>query len=64
MKFVERNVIYLSKELSKIDINQSKFYPFINSPLINSNALNQFVVTGIHAMCDLSNIKYHVPHKK
>jgi GTP-binding protein len=63
MKAFGRNVIYISQKMASIDTSQDKFFPFLNSQLINSSAINQFAVKGLHAMCSLDNIRSYVPHK-
>jgi ribosome biogenesis GTP-binding protein YsxC/EngB len=63
-KYTGRSVIYLSKYCSNIDTGQDKFFPFLNSPLIHSQAMSQFTTTGLHAMCNITNIRSTVPHKQ
>ena len=44
--------------------DSKQVFPFLNSSLIKAEALQQFTVTGIHAMCNLDNIKYTIPHRQ
>lgn len=62
-KYAGRSVIYLSKQCAGLDLTQDKFFPFLNSPLIHSEAITQFTATGLHALCDLNNIRNTVPHR-
>jgi len=64
MRSFGKNVIYISQKLSNIDTNQDKFFPFMNSPLLHSSAMNQFAIKNLHAICNLSNIRHHIPHKE
>ena len=63
-KIAQRSVIYLSQQFSAIDTTQDKFFPFLNSPLIHSQAISQFTTTGLHALCNITNIRNTVPHKQ
>lgn len=57
-------MIYVSKQLNKVDTNQAKFFPFLNSPQLQASAHQQITVKGIHAMCNWNNIRQFVPHNK
>ena len=63
-KLLGRNVIYLSKQALEVDTNQAKFFPFLRSSLISSTAHEEIIVKGIHAMCNLTNVRDVVPHKQ
>lgn len=63
-KVIGKSVLYLSKQMQNIDLSQDKFFPFLNSAVIHSHALNQFTVTGLHAVCNIDNIRSTIPHKE
>lgn len=63
-KALANNVIYVSKQTVNIDTTQPKFFPFLGSNLIHATAHQQITVNSIHAMCNLDNIRYFVPHQK
>lgn len=62
-KIIGKSVVYLSKQMQNIDLGQDKFFPFLNSAMIHSQALNQFTVTGLHAVCNIDNIRNTIPYK-
>lgn len=63
MKATQKRVLYLSSKLTGIDLTQDKFFPFLNSPLIHSEAASQISVTGIQGICNFENIRDYIPHK-
>ena len=63
-KVIGKSVVYLSKQMVNIDLKQDKFFPFLNSALIHSQALSQFTVTGLHAVCNIDNIRKTIPYKE
>lgn len=36
----------------------------MHSPIIHSQAIHQFAVTGIHAICNFTNIRGTIPYKE
>ena len=61
MKILRSKVLYISKQIINLDSSNTKLYPFLNFPSLTSMAHHQIVTTGIHALCNLDNIKNYYP---
>ena len=63
-KILQSGVVYASKQVFTTDLSQQQYFPFINSKIIESSAVQQFLVTGVHAICNLDNVRLTIPHKQ